>query len=116
MTAASLSFAGARPLAEISACWPVRQLSLVAICPAESYTVKTGSANAPLTPVDGPRARTMTRFVEPVRLMNPAMPSFWPPWTLTRVAMFASRRRGGVGAGVEPGATNGGGYGVGAGV
>src|SRR3954469_17249986 len=45
--------------------------------------------------------------------MNPAMPSIAPPPTLTRVAMLASRRRGGVGAGVVPGATNGAGYGVG---
>src|SRR5881227_2032998 len=116
MTAASLSFAGASPLAEISACWPERQLSLLAICaPVESKTFRTGSARAPLTPVEGPKARTMTRLVEPVRLMNPAMPSFWPPWTLTRVAMLARRRRGGVGTGVAPGATNGGGYGVGVG-
>jgi hypothetical protein len=39
MTAASLSSFGASPLAEISACCVVRQLSLVAICaPVESNT------------------------------------------------------------------------------
>ena len=61
------------------------------IVPVLSYNSRTGSASAPLNPVDGPIARIMSRFAEGPRMMNPPMRTLSPVPTCMRVESWTSR-------------------------
>src|SRR5437899_9118859 len=102
----SRSFVGARPVAAISVCWSVFQLSLVTtVLPA--CNSRTGSANrpgkgAPLLVRDGPIARTITFLGSVPVMMNPPIRTLSLVRTRARVEIFCNCAGavGGVGVGV----------------
>src|SRR6185436_2997498 len=54
-------------------------------CPDEPASVRVGSARAPATPSDGPRARTITVFGDAPSRTKPLMPTLSPVSTGNRV-------------------------------
>ena len=88
----SLGEAGATPASMISCLLGASpQLSLVAIVPELSCNSKTGSANAPTNPLEGPIPRMASRFDAEPRMMNPPMSALSPVPTCMRVESWTSR-------------------------